>query len=323
MKTPTPKPTRSETVRQRQTQTSMQRQKAVATRVRRTVPSETPPAGEIRKPQRPARRYQAAVMAIPQARQREERARLQAPSLPQVRIGWRLLSGALIVLIAWAIYMLWTAPMFRVSTAAVQGNQRIPPEEINAVLGLNGLPVFLVTPEALQQTLLSAFPDLASVSVHVGLPASVTVVVDERQPVIAWIEYNTLTWVDARGMAFRPRGDAPGLIQVQAAGRPPAVAPDPDAPPASVPFLPDDLVQALQSMAAYIPAGTPILYNPQYGLGWNDGRGWLAYFGVSTDDLALKLRIYETLVGSLTRRGARPVLISVAYPDAPFYRLEP
>lgn len=311
MTPPVIRPTRSEAVRQRRDQENAQRQNTVSVRVRRESPLEETP--KPRKPaQKPTRRYQSAAMAIPQVRP-------QAPSLPSLRPGWRLLSGSLIVLFAAAIYMLWTSPFFQPTGASVRGNQRIPAEEIDAALGLKaGVPVFLVAPELLEAHLLRVFPDLASATVKVGLPARVTVSLRERQPAVIWVENNTMTWLDADGFAFMPRGEMPGLVTVAASARPPQVQPD-----AQGRFLPLELVRAFLTMSPHVPPGTAILYDPQYGLGWNDARGWRAYFGSSTEDLTLKLRIYETLVNSLTQRGIQPVLISVAYPNAPFYRLEP
>jgi hypothetical protein len=66
----------------------------------------------------------------------------------------------------------------------------------------------------------------------------------------------------------------------------------------------------------------PILYDPTLGFGWNDPRGWSVYFGTSSLDIELKMRVYETLVNSLTQRGIRPVMINVTYPTAPYYRIQ-
>jgi len=33
------------------------------------------------------------------------------------------------------------------------------------------------------------------------------------------------------------------------------------------------------------------------------------------------MRVYETMVNSLTQRGIRPALINVTYPTAPYYRM--
>ena len=46
-----------------------------------------------------------------------------------------------------------------------------------------------------------------------------------------------------------------------------------------------------------------------------------AYFGVTSSDVELKMRVYETMVNSLTQRGIRPALINVTYPTAPYYRM--
>jgi len=35
----------------------------------------------------------------------------------------------------------------------------------------------------------------------------------------------------------------------------------------------------------------------------------------------LKMRVYESLVASLTQRGIQPAMINVTYPTAPYYRM--
>lgn len=307
MRSSTPKPTRAELVRQRRNQKTAQR--PVVTRVNRQ---------ERPKPKDNRRRYPVMVMARPQAIAIAVPGARKQKTLPRFRVGWRLLSGVLILLIVLALYALWTAPVFRVNSATIIGNQHLPADEIKIALGLNNVPVFLIAPEILEESLLRFFPELETVSVKVDFPARLTVTVQERRPVLAWIEDNAMTWVDAQGYAFRPRGDAPGLIVVMATGRPAFIQPE-----GQTQFLPPDLMHALRVIAPHVPAGTPILYDPLYGLGWNDPRGWRTYFGSSIDDLALKLRLHETLINALLQRGLRPSLVSVAYPNALIYRLEP
>ena len=38
--------------------------------------------------------------------------------------------------------------------------------------------------------------------------------------------------------------------------------------------------------------------------------------------MEVKARVYQAMVDWLTQQGIRPTLINVAYPDAPFYRVE-
>jgi hypothetical protein len=164
------------------------------------------------------------------------------------------------------------------------------------------------------------YPELASVDVKVYLPNHVYVTINERVPVIFWQQGEGYTWIDAQGVAFRPRGVATGLVSVSGAADPPlgtASVEDPTVPP---PFMQTELVDAILALAPSVPAGSTLVYDPKDGLGWTDSRGWKAFFGTSAYDMLLKVRVYESLVDSLMSRGKSPMLINVAYPDAPFYR---
>ncbi|MGB7877026.1 MAG: FtsQ-type POTRA domain-containing protein [Anaerolineales bacterium] len=239
----------------------------------------------------------------------------------RIHVGWRLLSFILVLLFGTGLYLFWTLPQFRVNTAQINGNQRIPTEEINAALELDGRPVFLLTPAHIREQALRAYPELASVEVSFDLPNLVTVDVTERQPLVQWQQDGGYAWIDEMGTAFLPRGEAPGLIVVQALGTPPAITVLEEDPLVPAPFITEETVNALVALAPHVPAGTPILYNPVTGLSWTDGRGWQAVFG-SGDDMEVKARVYQAMVDWLTQRGIRPILINVAYPDAPFYRVE-
>jgi hypothetical protein len=252
------------------------------------------------------------------------RPKARALSLPnrRIRAGWRLLSFTLLLLLGTGLYLLWTLPELRVSAARISGNQRITTEELNTALELNGKPIFLQTPAQLRERALRAYPELASVDVSVDLPNVVTVRVTEREPVILWQQDGGYAWIDKTGTAFRPRGDASGLIIVQALSAPPTISTVDNNPLVPAPFISEETVKALTELAPYVPAGTPILYDPVKGLSWTDGRGWQAVFGTGGDDVEAKVRVYQAMVDWLTQRGIRPILINVAYPNAPFYRVE-
>lgn len=238
----------------------------------------------------------------------------------RIRLGWRLLSFFLVLLFGAGLYLSLTLPIFQVSAAQITGNQRIPVDEINAVLELDGRPVFLQTPARIREKALQAYPELESVKVTVNLPNIVSIQVTERQPIIQWQQDGSYAWVDATGTAFRPRGEAQDLIIVQALEAPPSLNLPVENPLAPAPFISAETVKALTALAPYVPAGTPILYDPATGLSWTDARGWQAVFGTSGDNVEVKVRVYQALVDWLTQRGIRPILINVAYPSAPFYR---
>jgi len=311
--------TRAEIVRRRRAE---QAQKPSKKRGPRPMPPVTARAGAGFAP--PNRKRQSNVRRRYEIALNPSEARLHAPALPAIHMGWRWVSALLSLLLVVSIYLLWTSPYFMVAEPVISGNQRLSAGEISSVLGLNGQSIFLVTPRQLERNLRHVLPELASASVTVSLPNRVSVVVSERQPLIAWQQDGGVAWIDADGIAFRPRGQVEGLITIAALGRPPAINPDAVSrdelsPP---PFISTEMVAALQALAPYAPAGAPIVYDPQYGLGWNDPRGWTVHFGQGADEVALKIRIYQTMVDWLAQQGIHPVLISVAYPHAPFYRLE-
>lgn len=245
---------------------------------------------------------------------------IHMPTITHLRFGWRLLSFFLAALLGSAIYLAFTRPELRVNEAQVTGNQILTPAEINSVIGVTGQPIFTLIPSDLETRLRLNYPELASVHVAASLPNLVTVQVIERKPVIRWEQSGGYTWVAEDGVAFRPRGEMIGLISVVAESAPPVIGSGTD-PLSPTPFISVEMVQSLKGLAGHVPPGAVILYNEAFGFGWNDPRGWRAYFGTTASDVELKMRVYEQMVNSLTQRGIRPALINVTYPTAPYYRM--
>ena len=245
---------------------------------------------------------------------------LRAIHIPRPRLGWRSASFMLLVILGAAVHLAFTRPELRVTQALVTGNQMLTPEEVNSVLNVTGQPIFLLIPSDLETRLRLNFPEVASVQVGVALPNVLTVHLFERKPLIRWEQGGGYTWVADDGVAFRPRGEIAELISVAAVSAPPVIGSGTD-PMSPTPFLSTDMVQTLKGLAGHVPPGAVILYDPAFGFGWNDPRGWRAYFGTTSSDVELKMRVYETMVNSLTQRGIRPALINVTYPTAPYYRM--
>lgn len=248
---------------------------------------------------------------------------LHRPNIAAMRLrgSWRFASFLIAIVLSAVIYLVLTLPYFHVPNATVLGNTRMTREEIDSVLGITGKSIFMVQPQDVAARIRMNYPELAAVEVNVYLPNHVYVTVTERQPVILWQQDNGYTWIDPTGVAFRPRGEATGLVSVIGLTTPPvgiASVDDPFSPP---PFMEEELVNAILVLSPNVPAGSTMIFDPSYGLGWNDPRGWQAFFGTSAKDMALKVRVYQSLVDSLASRGRIPVFISVVYPDAPFYRM--
>ena len=317
---------RSDLVRLRREREKKQRMQRAVTEVTRTPGSAvgrsrqeiTQPKRRTSRPNNPRsarRRFQNALLPV------APDADLRGISISRPNLGKRLPSFLLVALLGAALYFAFNLPQLRVTQAQVIGNQMIPAEEINSALNIAGEPAFLLMPSKLETQLRLSFPELVSAEVDVTLPNVVSVQVEERTPVIRWEQGPSYTWISEDGIAFRPRGEAQGLIPVLAVSAPPIeqdVSPDPLTP---APFISPDMVLAIQGLAGHVPPGVTILYDSTFGFGWNDPRGWRVYFGTKGSDIELKMRVYASLVTSLAERGIQPALINVTYPTAPYYRL--
>ncbi len=314
---------RAELVRLRREQEHAKHMNRIVKETTRPVPTtvrarkaNTTPKVRTSKPKQNARRsFQIAIPAAPRVNRN-----IRSLSIPRPRLGWRFFSLILSAILGITIYLAFNLPQLRVTAAQVTGNQIITPADVNSVLGISGRPVFMVTPAELETRLRLNYPELVSVRVSVSLPNLVTVDVRERKPAIRWEQGGGYTWVAEDGVAFKPRGEMIGLISVVAASAPPVTGAVAD-PLTPAPFISTDMVQALKGLASHVPPGQSILYDSRMGFGWNDPRGWRAYFGATSSDIELKMRVYESMVNSLTQRGIRPALINVTYPTAPYYRM--
>ncbi len=248
------------------------------------------------------------------------RADVRAPSLTIPQLGPRWISAGITAVLVFLLYTLWTASTFTVAAAEVVGAARLTVSEISAATDMVDEPIFKAVPAQIEQNLRTAYPDLSSVHVRVAFPNRVIVEVVERMPLLAWYQNGAMTWVDAEGVAFLPRGEASGLVQVTANGAPLSVQNDPDTPIYEMKFITPEMVQALLTLAPYVPSGLPMIYDPQYGMGWQDTRGWFVYFGQNTADIPMKLLVYQSMVDQFAQQGIQPALISVEYLNSPFYK---
>lgn len=242
-------------------------------------------------------------------------------ALPRIRVGWRLLSFFLAALFGTGIYFAWTLPNFRVPAATLVGNQMLTAEEVESVLRLNNAPIFLVVPVDAENALRVNFPEITSVKVSVELPNKVIATITERQPIIRWEQGGSYAWVDAQGVAFIPRSEMNGLVVVSASGSPPAGLRSESDALGPVPFVEAQIIESIRLLAPHVPQGSVLLYNPKFGIGWVDARGWTVWFGSNADQTDVRLRVYSALVDSLAQRGITPSFINVAYPGAPYYRV--
>jgi cell division septal protein FtsQ len=250
-------------------------------------------------------------------------AEMRLPSLPQISVDLRLLSFVLVAALGALLYQLWNSPTFRVEDATIVGLLRINSRDVNTILDVEGESIFAIDPQALERSAMEAFPEFASVKVEVSLPRHVDVMVEERIPILTWRQEGRTVLVDANGVAFPQRelGGATPAVVIEASSSPPVMQQAGTLETNASQFVPVEMVSAILSMNGQAPKDTLLVYDAKHGLGWKDPRGWNAYFG-NIKDIDMKLRVYNAMLEKLKKDDVQPVLISLEYVHAPYYRLE-
>jgi hypothetical protein len=313
--------TRAELVRARRAQ---QTAKEIHQTVQRSVKPTLPVSSRVgtsyvqakhKRVEEPKRRFNVAL-GLPNITLHKPTIHFSRPAL-----NWRTTSVVLVLVLGALLYFAWTLPYFHVPVATVLGNNRLTRDEINSVLGVQGQSIFMVQPKEVETRLRMNYPELATAQVDVYLPNYVYVTVTERQPVILLQQGEGFTWIDATGVAFRPRGDGGVLVPVLALSTPPAGTASADDPYSPPPYMQKELVDAILALAPAVPAGSTLTFDSTEGIGWTDPRGWKAYFGTNAKDMPLRIQVYQSLVNSLVSKNKTPEYINVAFADAPYYRM--
>ncbi len=254
---------------------------------------------------------------------------VRLPAIPSIRLGWRLLSFLLVLLLSAVLYYMYNSPTYRITDVQIDGLVRLSADTINRSLLIYNKPIFMIEPEVLADQIISTYPGVVSASVWTGFPARVEVMVEEREPVVAWELGTETQWVDAQGMSFPKRGEAENLVWVVASSPPPApiVLEDEsttEGDESLKAFMSSEMVESILALSGNAPEGVPIVFDDRHGFGWRDPGGWDVYFGTSAADadMTMKLSVYDAVVRRLSTDGIRPAIISVEYLHAPYYRME-
>ena len=92
-----------------------------------------------KKSKAPKRRYDIALSS--------PGVEIRLPAMPSIRLGWRLVSAALARGLLFLLYHFWTAPIYQVQAAELEGQHYLNSETVNRMLNLYNKPIFMVDPQ--------------------------------------------------------------------------------------------------------------------------------------------------------------------------------
>jgi len=268
-------------------------------------------------------------------------AEIRFPSIPQIQIGWRLLSSLLFIACIVMVYFLLNAPIFVVDQLETEGLDRLTASDLNSVLDINGKSIVWMNASKAKADLIAAFPELKEISVNLVLPNHIQISLVERKPVLAWKIEEETYWIDNEGIMIPSRGDPGELLVVNAGAMPPFVKTADLIEPmkensiinsveeksfsiAQIQGYGDQvdpaMVDAAFKLSLQIPTGSKILYNENHGLGWKSEGGWDVFVGSTLDNIDYRLNAYNALINKLSEEGIAPTWVSIEHLNAPYFR---
>ena len=150
-------------------------------------------------------------------------AEVQLPAFPQIRLSWRLISGAIFFLSLAVVLSFSSLNTFEVSAINLKGGNRLSSEAILSQMDMVGKTIISLKPGEIEQEIGKNFPSLKTIKVSAGLPASLNIQVTERVPIIHWQNDDSSLWIDDEGVTFPVRGEAETLLTIAAKGDPPEI----------------------------------------------------------------------------------------------------
>jgi cell division septal protein FtsQ len=305
---------------EREAEDGKQRKRRKKQRRLRTFDSAVAQPQTLGKPQSKRRRAPARRTAS-QRRQRSRHAAV--PDVSTVRAGsrWRIALARLLALLAlvglvgMVVYGSVDARFF-VYQAQVTGANHIKAETIYRQAGVHEQNIFWIGPEKVAERI-RQIDGIKTAVVHTGLPAQVSIAVEEREPVVMWraVGQQRDWWLDEEGRVLPYAGDAtsPEMVfvvdsserQLEPGGR----------------LQPAELVRSVQQLAAALPATRIFFYDGDRELSFTeqvDGGQWPVYIGTS-DDLPRKIQVFRVVARYLQDNGIRPRYVDVRWADHPVY----
>lgn len=285
--------------------------------------SHVAPRGQRERVARPAERLEPIPPVRPPVRRSKSRTRRRATAAPEtmtqtrgdqleVVFSARMLSSVILFSLLVVLFLFFQADAFYVHRIEVGGLSYLAADEVFAFSGVATTHIFWVDPAEVEANILES-PSVAAVEVAVGWPPHLLQIeVQERQPALVWEQAGIRAWIDVRGRVMPQRLDLAGLLLIITEGI--------DTPIGPHIVIPQDVVDGALQLRALYPNIETLIYNPAEGLGYQDARGWRAWFGSGTN-MAAKLNVYDAIVAHLEAQGIFPEYVDVGNVDSPYYKV--
>jgi len=241
------------------------------------------------------------------------------PARRSIRRSVSLLKVAGLLMLVGAIGLVvygFTATKFFVYGAEISGVHHLKAEDVYLAAGIDEQNIFWVRSGQVEQ-LLGQLNGVKSARVSCGLPARVSIAVEEREPAVMWrVQIQDRDWwLDEEGVVLPYHGDVNNTIFVVDSSTPQLREGDR--------IKPEGAVASVLQLATALPQVKVFFYRADQGFSFTlkseDGsHEWPVLIGTS-EDLTHKIQILQKLIDYLAAHNIRPRYIDVRWADHPVY----
>jgi hypothetical protein len=272
----------------------------------------------VAQPQVQARRgahASPAKKARPQVKRKSD----SIPARRSIRWSAALLKTLALLILAGSIGLVaytFTASDFYVYSAGISGAHHLRAEDIYLAAGIHEQSIFWVRPGQVEEAL-GQVNGIKSVHVSCGLPARVSITMEEREPAVMWrlLVQQRDWWLDEEGVVLPYHGDVNNTVFVVDSSTPQLREGDR--------IKPEGAVASVLQLTVALPQVEVFYYQADQGFSFvyksADGtQQWPVLVGTS-EDLTHKIQILQRLIDYLAAHNIGPRYIDVRWADHPVY----
>ncbi len=166
------------------------------------------------------------------------------------------------------VYLFAFSSTFKVTHANIKGTHRLVTADVYFMSHIDGKSIFTISPKKVAKRLETQVPYIKHAEVRLALPNKVTILIQEREPIIEWDNPQKPKWISKDGVVLETIGDAFNLMHLyDQQGK--AVGKDGK--------VPQEYIKGMQMLHDRLQV-SDFTIGPK-GFQIHDPAGWEAYFG--------------------------------------------
>ena len=166
------------------------------------------------------------------------------------------------------VYLFAFSSTFKVTHATIKGTHRLATADVYFMSHIDGKSIFSISPKKVAKRLETQVPYIKHAEVRLALPNKVTILIQEREPIIEWDNPQKPMWISKDGVVLEAIGDAFNLMHLyDQQGK--AIGKDGK--------IPQDYIKGMQMLHDGLQVSDFTIGSK--GLQIHDPAGWEAYFG--------------------------------------------